>query len=138
MGDRQPLPGAVAFRLYDTYGFPLDLTQDALREQGREVDLAGFETAMEEQRRRARAAWAGTGEAATERVWFELKEKVGGSEFLGYSTEAAEAEIVALVVNGAPAMSAAVGVGRRGGAEPDAVLWRERRSGRRYRHDHRR
>ena len=109
LGDRQSLPGAVAFRLYDTYGFPLDLTQDALREQGREVDLAGFETAMDEQRARARAAWTGSGEAATERVWFELKEKVGASEFLGYSTETAEAEIVALVVNGAPAASAAAG-----------------------------
>jgi alanyl-tRNA synthetase len=109
LGDRQPLPGAVAFRLYDTYGFPLDLTQDALREQGREVDLAGFETAMEEQRARARAAWAGSGEAATERVWFELKQKVGASEFLGYSTETAEAEIVALVVNGAPVDAADAG-----------------------------
>jgi alanyl-tRNA synthetase len=107
LGDRQPLPGAVAFRLYDTYGFPLDLTQDALREQGRGVDLAGFETAMEEQRARARAAWAGSGEAATEGVWFELKQNAGASEFLGYSTEIAEAEIVALVVNGAPAASAA-------------------------------
>ena len=103
LGDHQPLSGAIAFRLYDTFGFPLDLTQDALREQGREVDLAGFETAMDEQRARARAAWAGSGEAATERVWFELKEKVGASEFLGYSTETAEAAIVALVVNGAPA-----------------------------------
>jgi alanyl-tRNA synthetase len=109
LGDRQKLPGAVAFRLYDTFGFPLDLTQDALREQGREVDLAGFEAAMEEQRTRARAAWAGTGEAVTERVWFELKEKVGASEFLGYSTETAEAEIVALVVNGAPVSAAAAG-----------------------------
>jgi alanyl-tRNA synthetase len=109
LGDRQPLPGAVAFRLYDTYGFPLDLTQDALREQGREVDLAGFEAAMAEQRARARAAWVGSGEAATERVWFELKEQVGASEFLGYSTETAEAEIVALVLNGAPAKTAAVG-----------------------------
>ncbi|HLJ06079.1 MAG TPA: alanine--tRNA ligase [Acetobacteraceae bacterium] len=109
LGDRQPLSGAVAFRLYDTFGFPLDLTQDALREQGREVDLAGFETAMDEQRTRARAAWAGSGEAATERVWFELKEKVGASEFLGYSTEAAEAAIVALVVNGAPVEKAAAG-----------------------------
>ena len=99
----------VAFRLYDTYGFPLDLTQDALREQGREVDLAGFEAAMEEQRVRARAAWAGSGEAATERVWFELKERIGASEFLGYSTETAEAEIVALVVNGTPAIAAAAG-----------------------------
>jgi alanyl-tRNA synthetase len=109
LGDRQPLPGAVAFRLYDTYGFPLDLTQDALREQGRTVDLAGFEAAMEEQRARARAAWSGSGEAATERVWFELKEKVGASEFLGYTTESAEAEILALVVNGAPVTAAAVG-----------------------------
>ena len=109
LGDRQPLPGAAAFRLYDTFGFPLDLTQDALREQGREVDLAGFEAAMNEQRARARAAWAGTGEAATERVWFELKEQVGASEFLGYSTETAEAEIVALVVNGAPVDAAEAG-----------------------------
>jgi alanyl-tRNA synthetase len=109
LGDRQPLPGTVAFRLYDTFGFPLDLTQDALREQGREVDLGGFEAAMEEQRRRARAAWAGSGEAATERVWFELREKVGASEFLGYSTETAEAEIVALVVNGVPVDKAGVG-----------------------------
>ena len=99
----------MAFRLYDTFGFPLDLTQDALREQGREVDLGGFEAAMEEQRARARAAWAGTGEAATERVWFELREKVGASEFLGYSTETAEAEIVALVVNGAPVDKAGAG-----------------------------
>jgi alanyl-tRNA synthetase len=109
LGDRQPLPGAVAFRLYDTFGFPLDLTQDALREQGRDVDLAGFEAAMEDQRTRARAAWAGSGEAATERVWFELKQKVGASEFLGYSTETAEAEILALVVNGAPVDRAGAG-----------------------------
>ena len=109
LGDRQPLPGAVAFRLYDTFGFPLDLTQDALREQGREVDLPGFEAAMNQQRTRARAAWSGSGEAATERVWFELKEKFGASEFLGYSTESAEAEILALVVDGAPVAAAAVG-----------------------------
>ncbi|HUB14224.1 MAG TPA: alanine--tRNA ligase [Acetobacteraceae bacterium] len=109
LGEGKPLPGAVAFRLYDTFGFPLDLTQDALREQGRAVDLAGFEAAMEEQRARARAAWAGSGEAATEQVWFELKQKVGASEFLGFSTEAAEGEIVALVVDGAPADRAAVG-----------------------------
>jgi alanyl-tRNA synthetase len=104
-----PLPGEVAFRLYDTFGFPLDLTQDALREQGRAVDVAGFETAMTEQRRRARAAWAGSGEAATDRVWFELKEKLGGSEFLGYSTETAEAEITAIVVGGHPVERAPAG-----------------------------
>jgi alanyl-tRNA synthetase len=109
LGDAQALPGAVAFRLYDTYGFPLDLTQDALREQGREVDLAGFEAAMNEQRARARAAWAGSGEAATERVWFEIKEATGATEFLGYATENAEAEIKALVVAGAPAAKAGPG-----------------------------
>ncbi|MBS0643325.1 MAG: alanine--tRNA ligase [Proteobacteria bacterium] len=109
LGDRQPLPGTVAFRLYDTYGFPLDLTQDALREQGRSVDLDGFEAAMQEQRARARAAWAGTGEAATEGVWFEIKERVGASEFLGYATETAEAEIVAVVANGAVTDSAPAG-----------------------------
>jgi alanyl-tRNA synthetase len=109
LGDRQALSGAVAFRLYDTYGFPLDLTQDALRDEGREVDLAGFDAAMAEQRTRARAAWAGSGEAATEQVWFEIKEKVGASEFLGYSTETAEGTIAALVVNGAPAQQASAG-----------------------------
>ena len=100
LGSGQALPGDVAFRLYDTYGFPLDLTQDALREQGRGVEVAGFETAMADQRRRARAAWAGSGDAATDRVWFELKESVGATEFLGYATETSEAEIRAIVVDG--------------------------------------
>jgi alanyl-tRNA synthetase len=109
LGNDQALPGSVAFRLYDTYGFPLDLTQDALREKGRAVDLAGFEAAMNEQRARARAAWAGSGEAATERVWFEIKEAVGPTEFLGYATENAEAEISALVVGGAPVDEAGPG-----------------------------
>jgi alanyl-tRNA synthetase len=109
------LPGEVAFRLYDTYGFPLDLTQDALREQGRGVDVVGFEAAMAEQRRRARAAWSGSGEAATERVWFELKEKLGATEFLGYATESAEAVITALVVGGQP-------VGQAGPGTEVAVL----------------
>ena len=105
----QSLPGPVAFRLYDTYGFPLDLTQDALREQGREVDTAGFEAAMAEQRARARAAWTGSGEAATEAVWFALREKLGSTEFLGYTTEKAEAEITALVVDGEPTDEAFIG-----------------------------
>ena len=100
LGAGQSLPGAVAFRLYDTFGFPLDLTQDALREQGRGVDAEGFEAAMAEQRARARAAWVGSGEAATERVWFELRQSVGASEFLGYATETAEGTIVALVESG--------------------------------------
>ena len=96
------LSGDVAFKLYDTYGFPLDLTQDALREEGKSVDVTGFDAAMAEQRARARAAWAGSGEAATEAVWFELNEAHGATEFLGYSTEIAEANITALVVNGQP------------------------------------
>jgi alanyl-tRNA synthetase len=94
------LPGAAAFRLYDTYGFPLDLTQDALREKGRGVDTAGFEAAMAEQKAQARAAWAGTGEAKDAAVWFEIAEKHGASEFLGYDTERAEGQIVALVQEG--------------------------------------
>ncbi len=100
LGDRQALPGDVAFRLYDTYGFPLDLTADALREQGRTVDQAGFDAAMAEQRTRARAAWAGSGDAAAERVWFELRESVGATEFQGYTTEQAEAQVLALVIGG--------------------------------------
>ncbi len=103
------LPGGVAFRLYDTYGFPLDLTQDALREEGRGVDVDGFDAAMAEQRARARAAWAGSGEAATEAVWFDVRDRVGATEFLGYQTEQAAAEIVALVVGGAPVESAPAG-----------------------------
>ncbi len=103
------LPGGVAFRLYDTYGFPLDLTQDALREQGRGVDVAGFDEAMTEQRTRARAAWAGSGEAATEAVWFDVRDRVGATEFLGYQAETAAAEILALVVGGEPVESAPVG-----------------------------
>jgi len=109
LGEGGVLPGEVAFRLYDTYGFPLDLTQDALRGEGRSVDTAGFEAAMAEQKRRARAAWAGSGEAATETLWFDLKERVGASEFLGYSTETAEGEIVAIVRDGHVVDSAPVG-----------------------------
>src|SRR5262249_51647914 len=84
------LAGEVAFKLYDTYGFPLDLTQDALRSRGIGVDLAGFESAMDRQRAEARKAWAGSGEAATEAVWFGVRDKVGATEFLGYETENAE------------------------------------------------
>ena len=97
------LSGDVAFKLYDTYGFPLDLTQDALKSRGIEVDLAQFDTAMEKQREDARRAWAGSGDTATEQVWFELKEKHGATEFLGYETETAEGEIMAVVKDGQPA-----------------------------------
>jgi alanyl-tRNA synthetase len=109
LADGAALPGAVAFKLYDTFGFPLDLTQDALREQGKAVDVAGFAAAMEEQRTRARAAWSGSGEAATETVWFELKQRLGGTEFLGYAAEAAEAIVTAVIVDGQPAEEALLG-----------------------------
>ncbi|MBI3496808.1 MAG: alanine--tRNA ligase [Proteobacteria bacterium] len=94
------LPGEIAFKLYDTYGFPADLTADILRGQGRSLDQAGFDLAMNKQKAAARAAWAGSGEAATEKVWFEVREDAGASEFLGYATDRAEGVIEALVVDG--------------------------------------
>ncbi|MGD9476596.1 alanine--tRNA ligase [Shinella sp. G-2] len=94
------LDGETAFKLYDTYGFPLDLTQDALRGRGIGVDLSGFTDAMERQKAEARAHWAGSGEAATETVWFELREKLGATEFLGYDTETAEGVVQAIVREG--------------------------------------
>jgi alanyl-tRNA synthetase len=100
LGDGQNLAGEVAFTLYDTYGFPLDLTQDALRSRGIGVDTAAFNAAMEKQREMARAAWAGSGEAATETVWFSIKEAVGATEFLGYDTENAEGVVRALLRDG--------------------------------------
>ncbi|MBV9529972.1 MAG: alanine--tRNA ligase, partial [Bradyrhizobium sp.] len=94
------LDGETAFTLYDTYGFPLDLTQDALKSRGIGVDVAFFTDAMDRQREKARAAWAGSGEAATESVWFPLRQKLGASEFLGYETETAEGAVTALVKDG--------------------------------------
>ncbi len=94
------LPGSTAFKLYDTYGFPLDLTQDALRARHLGVDVDGFNAAMAHQRAEARRAWAGSGEAATEKIWFELRDRLGASEFLGYETEAAEGVVVALLKDG--------------------------------------
>ena len=92
--------GDTAFTLYDTYGFPLDLTQDALKSRGIGVDIASFTDAMDRQREKARAAWAGSGDTATEEVWFPLREKLGASEFLGYETESAEGAVTALVKDG--------------------------------------
>ena len=97
LGSGDKLRGDVAFTLYDTYGFPLDLTQDALRARGIGVDTDGFDAAMAQQKAKARAAWAGTGEAATETLWFPLRERIGASEFLGYDTESAEGVVTALV-----------------------------------------
>ncbi|MBM3606638.1 MAG: alanine--tRNA ligase, partial [Alphaproteobacteria bacterium] len=105
------LPGEAAFKLYDTFGFPLDLTQDALREKGRAVEVEGFDAAMAEQKRKARAAWSGSGEAADATIWYELAEKHGATEFLGYDTEEAEGQVLALVIEGAD--TAEVGEGAK-------------------------
>jgi len=94
------LDGGIAFKLYDTYGFPVDLTADALKEKGIEVDMAGFDAAMEEQKKTARAAWSGSGDTGTEKLWFDLYDQHGATEFLGYDTEKAEAKIIALVKEG--------------------------------------
>ncbi|MEG8026897.1 alanine--tRNA ligase [Sphingomonas aerolata] len=95
------LAGDVAFKLYDTYGFPYDLTEDALRERGLAVDRDGFDTAMAEQKRAARAAWKGSGAKASDDIWFDIVEQSGGTEFLGYASDTGEGEVVALVKDGA-------------------------------------
>jgi alanyl-tRNA synthetase len=97
LDDGAALPGGAAFKLYDTYGFPLDLTQDALREKGRVVDTDGFDSAMAEQKAKARAAWAGSGEAADATIWYDVADQYGTTDFLGYDTETAEGQIQSLV-----------------------------------------
>ncbi len=92
--------GETAFTLYDTFGFPLDLTQDALKSRGVGVDISSFTDAMERQKAKARASWSGSGEAATEAIWFPLREKLGATEFLGYDTETAEGVVTALIRDG--------------------------------------
>ncbi|MCG5243612.1 alanine--tRNA ligase [Azospirillum doebereinerae] len=109
LGEGQPLAGEVAFKLYDTYGFPLDLTQDVLRGQGRAVDEAGFKASMDEQRRKARESWAGSGEVGTEKLWYEIKDELGATEFFGYDTEVAEGKVTALVKGDARVESASAG-----------------------------
>src|SRR6185369_5398052 len=108
LGAGGTLKGEVAFKLYDTFGFPLDLTQDVLRARDIKVDTAGFEKAMDEQRAKARAAWAGSGETADQAIWFDVRQKAGVTEFLGYNTERAEGQIRAIVVDGkeVPALKA--------------------------------
>ncbi len=131
------LKGETAFTLYDTYGFPLDLTQDALRPRGIGVDLDGFNAAMERQKEKARESWKGSGEAATDAVWFALRERVGATEFLGYETEDAEGVVAALVRDGKEVDSLKTG-------ETGAVVVNQTpfygefgRTGRRYRADDR-
>ena len=109
LGEGQPLAGDVAFKLYDTYGFPLDLTQDVLRGQGRGVDEAGFKAAMDEQRRKARESWAGSGEVGTEKLWYEIKDELGATEFFGYDTEVAEGKVTAIVKGDARVQAANIG-----------------------------
>ena len=101
--------GETAFKLYDTYGFPLDLTQDALREKGRTVDTAEFDNAMAEQKAKARAAWIGTGQISDEAIWFELAENTPATDFLGYDTDTAEAQLLALIKEGDRVSSAKEG-----------------------------
>ncbi len=103
------LNGETAFKLYDTYGFPLDLTQDALRGRGMSVDIDGFNAAMDRQRAEARRAWAGSGDAADEAIWFDLRDELGGTDFLGYETESAEGQVTALVVGGEKTETAKAG-----------------------------
>src|SRR3546814_480025 len=105
----ETLPGETAFKLYDTYGFPYDLTEDALRAQSFQVDREGFEAAMAEQRRAARAAWKGSGDKASDELWFDLVEEKGGTEFVGYTSEQGEGEIIAIVRDGARVDRAGVG-----------------------------
>lgn len=100
LSDGDVLSGDIAFRLYDTYGFPLDLTQDVLKKQNISVDTDGFETAMQKQKEEARKNWSGSGEAATEQIWYDVKEKVGTTEFLGYDRTSTEAQVKALIFDG--------------------------------------
>ena len=103
------LSGDVAFKLYDTYGFPLDLTQDALRERDLSVDTDGFDAAMEKQRAEARANWTGSGQEETEAVWFDLRNQFGATEFLGYQSFAADGQVLAIVKDGKPVKAASAG-----------------------------
>ncbi|MEM7703527.1 MAG: alanine--tRNA ligase [Pseudomonadota bacterium] len=103
------LDGETAFKLYDTYGFPYDLTEDALRSRGLGVDRTGFDAAMERQKEAARAAWKGSGEAASEEVWFDIADREGASEFTGYSSTSGEGTVVAIVKDGAEVTSAKAG-----------------------------
>ena len=103
------LPGETAFKLYDTYGFPYDLTEDALRNQGLSVDRAGFDAAMAEQKAAARAAWKGSGEKASDQIWFDIAEEAGNTEFIGYAGTQGEGEVRAIVRDGARVESAGAG-----------------------------
>jgi alanyl-tRNA synthetase len=109
LADGGTLPGETAFKLYDTYGFPYDLTEDALRSRGLRVDRAGFDAAMAEQKVMARAAWKGSGAKANEEIWFDLVEEYGATEFTGYSGDEGEGVVLAIVKDGGRAETAEIG-----------------------------
>ncbi|KAB2848739.1 MAG: alanine--tRNA ligase, partial [Sphingopyxis terrae] len=109
MGQGATLPGDVAFKLYDTFGFPYDLTEDALRAQGIAVDRSGFDAAMAQQKAAARAAWKGSGEKASDEIWFDLAEANGSTEFTGYTSTEGEGEVIAIVKDGQPVEAAEAG-----------------------------
>jgi alanyl-tRNA synthetase len=109
LGEGESLAGATAFRLYDTFGFPYDLTEDALRDRGIAVDRAGFDAAMAEQKAAARAAWKGSGAAADSELWFDILERAGATEFTGYTATKGDGQAVALIVNGAEVAEAGAG-----------------------------
>ena len=109
MGQGDILPGETAFKLYDTYGFPYDLTEDALRAQGFGIDREGFDAEMAQQKERARAAWKGSGAKASDEVWFDIAERVGSTEFTGYTASEGEGQVMALVKDGAEVQSAKAG-----------------------------
>ena len=127
------LAGETAFKLYDTFGFPYDLTEDALRARGLAVDRAGFDTSMEAQKAAARAAWKGSGDRASDDIWFDLAEEHGATEFTGYSGDEAEGVVLAIVSDGKPVEQAKTGETVQIAAQPDALLRGERRAGRRLR-----
>ncbi|MDO9363581.1 MAG: alanine--tRNA ligase [Sphingopyxis sp.] len=103
------LPGEVAFKLYDTFGFPYDLTEDALRTQDITVDRAGFDAAMAQQKTAARAAWKGSGEKASDEIWYDIAETQGGTEFTGYGATSGEGQVIALVKDGVSVNEATAG-----------------------------
>ncbi|AXB77093.1 alanine--tRNA ligase [Novosphingobium sp. P6W] len=109
LGEGGELPGETAFKLYDTFGFPYDLTEDALRSRGIAVDKAGFDAAMAQQKAAARAAWKGSGQAADSEVWFDIAEREGASEFTGYTSTSGEGRVVALVRDGKEVETASAG-----------------------------
>lgn len=103
------LPGEIAFKLYDTYGFPLDLTEDVLSETGKTVDTKGFEAAMDQQKAEARKAWAGSGESKTDRIWFDIRQKLPPTTFVGYTACSAQSPIAVILKEGQEVNQASAG-----------------------------